>query len=192
MLLPSLSRWAPNAAAPSSSPSSTLPPSPSMSSVALGSNPHLHRCHRQLHLPSETPLRQRRRQAPPLHLLRRIPKKYKKIVALEEEPNSFNESKFQPPFQYDYLYCGSSLYGGLSAARIREWMAYHTFFLQAQLALRLPQPSTVLMVEESAAALLFSVNDSGCGRFGGGGRALSLDYKQQISAYEALDSNLNG
>ncbi|RWR72780.1 galactan beta-1,4-galactosyltransferase GALS1 [Cinnamomum micranthum f. kanehirae] len=56
------------------------------------------------------------------------PKKYEKIVALEEEPNSFNESKFQPPFQYDYLYCGSSLYGNLSAPRIREWMAYHAFF----------------------------------------------------------------
>ncbi|KAJ6712837.1 hypothetical protein OIU79_008938 [Salix purpurea] len=27
--------------------------------------------------------------------------------------------------KYDYLYCGSSLYGGLSPQRVREWIAYH-------------------------------------------------------------------
>ncbi|KAM0827073.1 hypothetical protein ACQ4PT_068427 [Festuca glaucescens] len=32
------------------------------------------------------------------------------------------------PARYDYLYCGSSLYGGISAARVREWMAYHARF----------------------------------------------------------------
>lgn len=56
------------------------------------------------------------------------PKKYEKITALEEEPASYNESKYHPPYEYEYLYCGSSLYGNLSAARIREWMAYHAWF----------------------------------------------------------------
>ncbi|KAE8681840.1 hypothetical protein F3Y22_tig00111303pilonHSYRG00052 [Hibiscus syriacus] len=55
-------------------------------------------------------------------------KKYEKFMALEESPGSYNESKFQPPYQYEYLYCGSSLYGNLSADRIREWMAYHAWF----------------------------------------------------------------
>ncbi|KAM2318527.1 hypothetical protein FF1_002087 [Malus domestica] len=27
--------------------------------------------------------------------------------------------------KYDYLYCGSSLYGNLSPQRVREWIAYH-------------------------------------------------------------------
>ncbi|CAL5331928.1 unnamed protein product [Camellia sinensis] len=56
------------------------------------------------------------------------PKRYEKITALEEAPGSYNESKYRPPYQYDYLYCGSSLYGNLSAARMREWMAYHAWF----------------------------------------------------------------
>ncbi|KAK9270409.1 hypothetical protein L1049_025988 [Liquidambar formosana] len=56
------------------------------------------------------------------------PKKYEKITALEEEAGSYNESKYEPPYEYEYVYCGSSLYGNLSAARIREWMAYHTWF----------------------------------------------------------------
>lgn len=54
--------------------------------------------------------------------------KFEKFTALEESPGSYNESKFKAPFQYDYLYCGSSLYGTLSPKRIREWMAYHTWF----------------------------------------------------------------
>ncbi|RCV08041.1 hypothetical protein SETIT_1G294300v2 [Setaria italica] len=40
----------------------------------------------------------------------------------------YDESRFSPPFQYDYLYCGSSLYGNLSASRMREWVAYHAHF----------------------------------------------------------------
>ncbi|KAF9683295.1 hypothetical protein SADUNF_Sadunf05G0198000 [Salix dunnii] len=55
-------------------------------------------------------------------------RKYEKFTALEELPGSYNESKFHPPYQYEYLYCGSSLYGNLSALRIREWMAYHAWF----------------------------------------------------------------
>ncbi|WOL04945.1 hypothetical protein Cni_G13668 [Canna indica] len=48
-----------------------------------------------------------------------------RFVALEEEPGSVNASAFAAPPKYDYLYCGSSLYGNLSPQRIREWMAYH-------------------------------------------------------------------
>nr|XP_010927291.1 galactan beta-1,4-galactosyltransferase GALS1 [Elaeis guineensis] len=55
-------------------------------------------------------------------------RRYEKFVALEESPGSYNESHYQPPFQYEYLYCGSSLYGNLSASRMREWMAYHAHF----------------------------------------------------------------
>ncbi|XAR61490.1 hypothetical protein NMG60_11015932 [Bertholletia excelsa] len=56
------------------------------------------------------------------------PRRYEKITALEEEPGSYDESKYRPPYPYEYLYCGSSLYGNLSAARMREWMAYHAWF----------------------------------------------------------------
>ncbi|KAL6633672.1 hypothetical protein ACP70R_026343 [Stipagrostis hirtigluma subsp. patula] len=55
-------------------------------------------------------------------------RRYERFVALEEAPGSYEESRFSPPFQYDYLYCGSSLYGNLSASRIREWVAYHAHF----------------------------------------------------------------
>ncbi|XP_009417284.2 galactan beta-1,4-galactosyltransferase GALS1 [Musa acuminata AAA Group] len=55
-------------------------------------------------------------------------RRYEKFVALEESPGSYDESRFRPPFKYEYLYCGSSLYGNLSASRIREWMAYHAHF----------------------------------------------------------------
>lgn len=55
-------------------------------------------------------------------------RKFEKFTALEEAPGAYNESKYKPPFQYDYLYCGSSLYGNISAARVREWMAYHAWF----------------------------------------------------------------
>ncbi|KAJ8528933.1 hypothetical protein K7X08_035751 [Anisodus acutangulus] len=56
------------------------------------------------------------------------PKRYEKITALEEAPGSYNESKFSRPYPYEYLCCGSSLYGNLSASRMREWMAYHFCF----------------------------------------------------------------
>ncbi|XP_051199208.1 galactan beta-1,4-galactosyltransferase GALS1 [Lolium perenne] len=54
--------------------------------------------------------------------------RYERIEALEEAPGAYDEAAFRPPHRYDYLYCGSSLYGGLSAARVREWMAYHARF----------------------------------------------------------------
>ncbi|KAK9090403.1 hypothetical protein Sjap_023580 [Stephania japonica] len=56
------------------------------------------------------------------------PRRYEKFVALEEAPGSYKEAELESPQKYDYLYCGSSLYGDLSAARIREWMAYHAWF----------------------------------------------------------------
>ncbi|CAL5412762.1 unnamed protein product [Camellia sinensis] len=47
------------------------------------------------------------------------------IEALFESPGSLNPYLFTSPPKYDYLYCGSSLYGDLSPQRIREWLAYH-------------------------------------------------------------------
>ncbi|KAF0929576.1 hypothetical protein E2562_022398, partial [Oryza meyeriana var. granulata] len=55
-------------------------------------------------------------------------RRYERFDALEEAPGSYDDSRFRPPFPYDYLYCGSSLYGNLSAARMREWLAYHAHF----------------------------------------------------------------
>ncbi|EAZ01730.1 hypothetical protein OsI_23756 [Oryza sativa Indica Group] len=56
------------------------------------------------------------------------PARYERIVAMEEAPGAYDAAEFRPPHRYDYLYCGSSLYGNLSAARVREWMAYHARF----------------------------------------------------------------
>ncbi|KNA13460.1 hypothetical protein SOVF_116450 [Spinacia oleracea] len=47
------------------------------------------------------------------------------IIALTEPPNSWHPSQFLSPPKYDYLYCGSSLFGNLSPQRVREWIAYH-------------------------------------------------------------------
>lgn len=47
------------------------------------------------------------------------------IPALTEPPGTFNLSLFTSKPKYDYLYCGSSLYGTLSPQRVREWIAYH-------------------------------------------------------------------
>ncbi|KAL8151547.1 hypothetical protein V2J09_021355 [Rumex salicifolius] len=56
------------------------------------------------------------------------PRKFEKFVALEESPGSYSDSRFVAPYPYDYLYCGSSLYGTLNPNRFREWMAYHAWF----------------------------------------------------------------
>ncbi|KAL3618417.1 Galactan beta-1,4-galactosyltransferase gals1 [Castilleja foliolosa] len=56
------------------------------------------------------------------------PFRFERFTALEEAPGSYDESKFRPPHKYEYLYCGSSLYGNLNPARIREWIAYHAWF----------------------------------------------------------------
>lgn len=48
------------------------------------------------------------------------------IDALTEAPNTVNMSYYSNPLpKYDYLYCGSSIYGNLSPQRVREWIAYH-------------------------------------------------------------------
>ncbi|KAG6482527.1 hypothetical protein ZIOFF_059158 [Zingiber officinale] len=51
-----------------------------------------------------------------------------RFVAVEEAPGSVDASSFSPPPKYQYLYCGSSLYGNLSPQRVREWLAYHARF----------------------------------------------------------------
>ncbi|CAH8389335.1 unnamed protein product [Eruca vesicaria subsp. sativa] len=58
----------------------------------------------------------------------KTPKLFERFTTLEESPGSFEESIFSPPYPYDYLYCGSSLYGNVSSSRMREWMAYHAWF----------------------------------------------------------------
>ncbi|XP_074587131.1 galactan beta-1,4-galactosyltransferase GALS3-like [Curcuma longa] len=50
------------------------------------------------------------------------------FVAVEEAAGSVDESTFSEPPKYEYLYCGSPLYGDLSPQRVREWMAYHARF----------------------------------------------------------------
>ncbi|CAN1828580.1 Galactan beta-1,4-galactosyltransferase GALS2 [Linum perenne] len=48
-----------------------------------------------------------------------------RIEILDEPKGSVDFSKFRSKPKYDYLYCGSSLYGKLSPQRVREWIAYH-------------------------------------------------------------------
>ncbi|CAH8345742.1 unnamed protein product [Eruca vesicaria subsp. sativa] len=51
------------------------------------------------------------------------------IPVLSEPQNSVDFSLYtSTKKQYDYLYCGSSLYGDLSPQRVREWLAYHARF----------------------------------------------------------------
>ncbi|XP_022847862.1 galactan beta-1,4-galactosyltransferase GALS2-like [Olea europaea var. sylvestris] len=53
------------------------------------------------------------------------------ILALNETAEEFANftSQFSSQPKYDYLYCGSSLYGNLSPQRVREWLAYHVKLL---------------------------------------------------------------
>ncbi|CAN6909596.1 unnamed protein product [Brassica oleracea var. botrytis] len=53
------------------------------------------------------------------------------IPVLTESPNSVDFDLYDTNRRrekYDYLYCGSSLYGNLSPQRVREWIAYHARF----------------------------------------------------------------
>jgi hypothetical protein len=54
--------------------------------------------------------------------------KPERIVALNEQAGTYNASVYSQAPPFDYLYCGSSLYGDLSPQRMREWMAYHAKF----------------------------------------------------------------
>lgn len=49
------------------------------------------------------------------------------FLALTESERDFTNfiSTFNKPPKYDFLYCGSSLYGNLSPQRVREWLAFH-------------------------------------------------------------------
>ncbi|XP_019057256.1 PREDICTED: pentatricopeptide repeat-containing protein At3g57430, chloroplastic-like [Tarenaya hassleriana] len=52
------------------------------------------------------------------------------IRVLSENPNAVDFELYDSTGgrrrpEYDYLYCGSSLYGNLSPQRVREWIAYH-------------------------------------------------------------------
>lgn len=55
-----------------------------------------------------------------------------RFLALREAPRAFNSSMFHPPFPYEYVYCGSPLFGNLSPQRVREWLAYHSHFFWRQ------------------------------------------------------------
>ncbi|MCO5569334.1 hypothetical protein L7F22_023046 [Adiantum nelumboides] len=55
-----------------------------------------------------------------------------RFVALTEDGNAYNASTAYDAvapysYQYEYLYCGSPLYGNVNAQRMREWMAYHAW-----------------------------------------------------------------
>ncbi|KAH6796063.1 hypothetical protein C2S51_037049 [Perilla frutescens var. frutescens] len=53
------------------------------------------------------------------------------IVALDETAEEFADftAQVESVPTYDYVYCGSPLYGKLSPARVREWVAYHVRLL---------------------------------------------------------------
>lgn len=53
------------------------------------------------------------------------------VLALDETPEQFVRHAVESasPPAYDYLYCGSPLYGNLSPQRVREWVAYHVRLL---------------------------------------------------------------
>ncbi|CAM6102638.1 unnamed protein product [Calypogeia fissa] len=51
------------------------------------------------------------------------------FVALEEKPGEYDGSLFKEPFKYDFMYCGSPLYGKISPQRVREWIAWHARIL---------------------------------------------------------------
>ncbi|KAJ8758578.1 hypothetical protein K2173_000299 [Erythroxylum novogranatense] len=48
-----------------------------------------------------------------------------RFEVLSEHPGAVNFGMFKAKPKYDYLYCGSSLYGNLSPQRVREWIAFH-------------------------------------------------------------------
>ncbi|KAK7360765.1 hypothetical protein VNO77_02778 [Canavalia gladiata] len=51
-----------------------------------------------------------------------------RIEVLQEAPGAVNYSLFVTKPKYDYLYCGSCLFGNLNPRRVREWIAYHVKF----------------------------------------------------------------
>ncbi|KAJ1407613.1 Glycosyltransferase family 92 [Sesbania bispinosa] len=51
-----------------------------------------------------------------------------RMEVLTEAPGTLDVSLFTSKPKYEYLYCGSSLYGNLNPQRVREWIAYHVKF----------------------------------------------------------------
>ncbi|XP_061356555.1 galactan beta-1,4-galactosyltransferase GALS3-like isoform X2 [Gastrolobium bilobum] len=51
-----------------------------------------------------------------------------RMEVLTEAPGTLDASLFTSKPKYEYLYCGSSLYGNLNPQRVREWIAYHVKF----------------------------------------------------------------
>jgi hypothetical protein len=51
-----------------------------------------------------------------------------RFLALTEMRGEYNASRYQPPYPYEIAFCGSPLYGNISPQRIREWIAYHSYF----------------------------------------------------------------
>lgn len=58
------------------------------------------------------------------------PKNPERIVAMTESVDEFPGLEYydSPTQPYDYVYCGSPLFGNLSPQKIREWIAYHAHF----------------------------------------------------------------
>ncbi|CAK9189493.1 unnamed protein product [Sphagnum troendelagicum] len=54
-------------------------------------------------------------------------RKAERIVALTEAPGEYQSTSAANNI-YEYVYCGSPLFGNLSPQRIREWIAYHARF----------------------------------------------------------------
>lgn len=53
-----------------------------------------------------------------------------RFTVLTEPPGSYNATTFTTQAHaYDYVYCGSSIYGNVSPQRMREWLAYHAYIL---------------------------------------------------------------
>lgn len=55
-------------------------------------------------------------------------KNTERMIALREQPGDYNATSFDPPYRYEYAYCGSPLYGDISPQRVREWIVYHANF----------------------------------------------------------------
>ncbi|KAL5065242.1 hypothetical protein RYX36_026979, partial [Vicia faba] len=48
-----------------------------------------------------------------------------KMEVLVEHPKLLDHTLYDSKPKFEFLYCGSSLYGNLNPQRVREWIAYH-------------------------------------------------------------------
>lgn len=67
-------------------------------------------------------------------------RKPERIVVLTEGAGEYKgEDAYESPqFEYEYVYCGSPLFGNLSPQRIREWLAHHMHFFGPRSCLPFP------------------------------------------------------